>query len=258
MCRPSTLALGDWDREKSWVWNSADPMSEPKVGPKRSQLAQGRSRETRKSIIKAALELWSERGYDTGIDETTAEEIAARAGVAKATFYFHFARKEDILVETGWLTGKIFYEDALKALMGGGSVDSIIDDLMVTLCRRVEKVPRSALRRMWQAMMSRADMGIEGSVDPDSFGFRRAFSVIFVHAQQTREIPALTAPGNLGTMFEALVYFAIRDWAYHDDVDLLGALRERAAVLLAGVRSVTEQAIAGNNGRAPTPRPRAV
>jgi tetracycline repressor-like protein len=98
------------------------PVSEVRAGPKRSLLAQGRSRDTRQAIIKAALELWAERGYGTGIDDTTAEEIAARAGVAKATFYFHFARKDDILLETGWLTARVFYEDALKALIQDGPV----------------------------------------------------------------------------------------------------------------------------------------
>src|SRR6266700_5522988 len=122
-------------------------MSEVKVGPKRSLLAQGRSRDTRQAIIKAALELWSERGYDTGIDDTTAEEIAARAGVAKATFYFHFARKDDILLETGWLTARVFYEDTLRALIEGGSTEEVIDEVTVKLCRRVERVPLPALRR---------------------------------------------------------------------------------------------------------------
>ena len=40
------------------------------IGSKRSLLAQERSRDTRKAIIKAALELWAERGYASGIDET--------------------------------------------------------------------------------------------------------------------------------------------------------------------------------------------
>src|ERR1700746_1688916 len=95
-------------------------VSEANGGLKRSLLAQGRSRDTGQAIIKAALELWSERGYATGIDDTTAEEIAARAGVAKATFYLHFARKDDILLETGWLTARGFFEDALQGLVQGG------------------------------------------------------------------------------------------------------------------------------------------
>jgi len=54
-------------------------VSEARNAPKRSLLAQERSRDTRQAIIKAALALWSERGYATGIDDTTAEAICERA-----------------------------------------------------------------------------------------------------------------------------------------------------------------------------------
>jgi AcrR family transcriptional regulator len=203
-------------------------------GFKRSLLAQERSRDTRQAIIKAALELWSERGYDTGIDDTTAEEIAARAGVAKATFYFHFARKDDLLLETGWLTAEAFYEDALKALPEGGPAEQVIDAITVKLCRRVERVPRLALRKMLRAQGAAGPGRID---DPDHFGFRRAFAVIFLHAQQGGELRPKVSPDILGRMFEAQLMAVIRDWAGDaDDTELLATLRERFAILLAGAR----------------------
>lgn len=218
-------------------------MTEAKVGPKRSLLAQERSRDTRQAIIKAALELWSERGYDTGIDDTTAEEIAGRAGVAKATFYFHFARKDDILLETGWLTAKVFHEDALKALVNGGFTDDVIDEVTVKLCRRIERVPRLALRRMLQVQgAASSDAPRKRVDDPDHFGFQRAFAVIFLQAQQSGDVPQTVSPAHLGAMFEALLMSAIREWAYEDDVNLLAMLRERFAVLLAGARNMPAEA----------------
>jgi len=203
-------------------------------------LAQGRSRDTRQAIIKAALELWSERGYDTGIDDTTAEEIAVRAGVAKATFYLHFARKDDILLETGWLTAKVFYEDALKALLEGGPAEQVIDAITVKLCRRVERVPRLALQRMLRAQGAAGPRTID---DPDRFGFRRAFAVILLHAQQGGDLPRTVSPDSLGRMFEAQLMAVIRDWALdEDDTELLATLRERFAILLAGARNLPEDA----------------
>jgi AcrR family transcriptional regulator len=44
-------------------------------------------------LQQAALELFSERGYD----QTTAAEIAARAGVTERTYFRHFPDKRDIL-----------------------------------------------------------------------------------------------------------------------------------------------------------------
>jgi AcrR family transcriptional regulator len=234
-------------------------VSEARLGPKRSLLAQGRSRDTRQAIIKAALELWSERGYDTGIDDTTAEEIAARAGVAKATFYFHFARKDDILLETGWLTAKVFYEDALKGLVHGGTTDDVIDDVTVKLCRRIERVPRLALRRMLQVQGAASSEVLHKRVDdPDHFGFQRAFAVVCLQGQQSGDMPQTVSPASLGTMFESLLMSAIREWAYDEEVNLLATLRERFAVLLAGARNVSEDTLVQGRPRPAKARPRAL
>jgi len=211
------------------------------IGSKRSLLAQERSRDTRKAIIKAALELWAERGYASGIDETTAEEIAARAGVAKATFYLHFARKDDILLETGWVTTKVFYEDALKALLRGQPPDEVVDEVTVRLCRRIDKVPRMALQRILRAQAN--VFGPERQQDDDHFGFKRGFALIILQGQQTGDLPRTVSADSLGGMFEAMLYESLREWAYDEQIDLLTMLRERFAVLLAGARGVTADAV---------------
>ena len=50
---------------------------------------------TRERILDVALELFNSKGYD----KTSLREIAERLGVTKAALYYHFARKEDILLE---------------------------------------------------------------------------------------------------------------------------------------------------------------
>ncbi len=231
-------------------------MSEEKGGgPRRSVLAQDRSRDTKQAIVRAALELWSERGYDAGIDDTTAEDIAVRAGVAKATFYYYFARKEDILRETGWLSAEVFYEDALKALMDGGGTDEIIDDVTSKLCRRIEKVPRPALRRMLQVLLNSPHRRVE---ETGRFGFRRGFAIILLQGQQNGDVPQTLAPDSLGMMFEVMLMSAIDAWAYEEDVRLADVLRERFAVLLAGARHVSQDAIGQPAVRRAKPRTRAV
>jgi len=52
---------------------------------------------TRVRIRDAANELFLRKG----VDRTTVDEIVAKAGVAKGTFYLHFERKEDLLLEYG-------------------------------------------------------------------------------------------------------------------------------------------------------------
>ena len=50
---------------------------------------------TRTALLRAALELFDERGYDA----TTAAAIAGRAGVSEMTFFRHFASKDAVLVD---------------------------------------------------------------------------------------------------------------------------------------------------------------
>jgi AcrR family transcriptional regulator len=223
-------------KDESWQ------LSEQRNGRKRSLLAQERSRDTREAIIRAALELWREHGFGAGADDPTAEEIAERAGISKATFYLHFARKDDILLATAWVTTKVFYEDALQALLAGGPVEDILDDVTVRLSRRIENVPRLVQQRMLRAQ-SALRKPTPRRDDAEHFGFDRGFALILLQAQQSGDIPQTLPAAVLGSMFEAMAYQTIREWAYDPDADLLTMLRTRFAVLLAGARAVTPAAL---------------
>src|SRR6202042_2418121 len=55
----------------------------------------GSAPETRERILDIALELFTEQGYEA----TSLRDIAERLGFTKAALYYHFERKEDILLE---------------------------------------------------------------------------------------------------------------------------------------------------------------
>jgi len=56
-------------------------------------LRQASKAETRNTLLRAALELFVEKGFE----ETPASEIAQQAGVAVGTIYLHFGDKEGLL-----------------------------------------------------------------------------------------------------------------------------------------------------------------
>ena len=62
-------------------------------GPARARPGRPRG-STRERILDIALALFNERGYD----KTSLREIADRLGTTKAALYYHFERKEDILL----------------------------------------------------------------------------------------------------------------------------------------------------------------
>lgn len=51
-------------------------------------------------MIQAAIALWRTKGFT----DTTVADICQAAGVSKALFYFYFPRKEDALLEAGFLS----------------------------------------------------------------------------------------------------------------------------------------------------------
>jgi AcrR family transcriptional regulator len=63
-----------------------------------------KKRETRKAIMRAAMTLFSEKGFD----KTSIEELAKAAGIGKGTIYGYFQTKTDIL--------HAFCEDELECL----------------------------------------------------------------------------------------------------------------------------------------------
>src|SRR3954451_24970546 len=95
-------------------------------GPRRSSLVQERSRRTRQQLVNAAVKLWTERGFEHGVENTTVEEIARAAGVTKGTFYFHFAHKEDVLLEMSLTTSDAVYDIARRAAAQGATIDEIV------------------------------------------------------------------------------------------------------------------------------------
>lgn len=53
----------------------------------------GRRSDTREVILKTALELFADKGYDA----TSMREIAEKIGISKPALYYHFDSKEDIV-----------------------------------------------------------------------------------------------------------------------------------------------------------------
>jgi AcrR family transcriptional regulator len=91
---------------------------------------------TRERILDIALELFNEKGYEN----TSLREIAERLGTTKAALYYHFARKQDILLELHLRLHALGREafQRLESLNGGqeradawpGLLDHFIDQVV--------------------------------------------------------------------------------------------------------------------------------
>jgi AcrR family transcriptional regulator len=208
-------------------------MSEARPARRRSGLLQTRSRQTRQRLVRVALDLWTERGFQTGIDETTVEEIVQAAGVTKGTFYFHFAHKEEILLEMGWDTAAVANEEARRCLASGRSLDESLARVMAILSRHVRAAPPQAVGKAVTEFRRspRREAGSPGRAE-----FAQGFQALFTHGQEQGELPADIDPAEMAQMLQALVMDSILDWAA-GKADLGPALRRRSSLVLAGLRA---------------------
>src|SRR5580700_10531044 len=75
--------------------------------------------DSRRRLQEAALALYSERGFD----QTTAAQIADRAGVTERTFFRHFADKREVLFGGS----AILKERIVAGVVGAPPTDSALD-----------------------------------------------------------------------------------------------------------------------------------
>ena len=92
---------------------------------------------TRQNILKAALDLFSEKGYAT----TTLAEIAQSAQVTRGAIYWHFKDKADLFNS---LASEVsLRRDAViqQAIADGGTFTQIFQRILTQLLRDVEEHP---------------------------------------------------------------------------------------------------------------------
>ena len=100
--------------------------------PRQESLREQKKRRTREALARAAIRLFSERGYD----ETTVEEIATQADVSARTFFRYFKSKEDVI---------FFDSEELLETYGKSLAVRFPDE---TLIDRVRRASRDVLRVM--------------------------------------------------------------------------------------------------------------
>jgi AcrR family transcriptional regulator len=72
-------------------------------------------------LVRAAIDLFAEQGYD----ETTVAQIAARAGLSKATFFRHFPDKREVLSAGQEAHSTLLAEGAAGAPAGASPLEAV-------------------------------------------------------------------------------------------------------------------------------------
>ncbi len=221
----------------------AQPQADPDVEIKpthtarRSILAQSRSQATRRNLIRAALRLWNDRGFQS-FDEISAEEIATAAGVSKGTFYFHFARKEDVVLEMSLLTVQRMEEEAETAMERGDACLAIAEELMTSLARRVSRTPRLAVQRV----SSQWVRSLQSPAQPSGpRSLQDVWSRVVAHGCARGDLPMRVEVDELAALLQVVSMDGMAAWAATTDgeLQLRQMLTRRAELILRGAAAAS-------------------
>jgi AcrR family transcriptional regulator len=198
---------------------------------RRSLLRRERSRDTRRNLLRAAVALWSEKGYD----QTTVEEICALAGVGRTTYYLHFQSKEQLLGEVSWATAAGVAED-VEASVGGGGLDQQLDAFVDGLAGRMESVPKA-----FASLVLGYTFGdtVKNPPPADAVVFDDVLAGIFDAAKRRGEITSKVDSADLGAVLAGMTMDALQRWAGGRDgsSSLRETLRLRVDLILDGIRT---------------------
>ena len=198
---------------------------------RRSLLRQERSRNTRRSILRAAASLWAEQDYEA----TTIEDICAAAGVGRSTFYLYFESKEGLLLELARATATGVASD-VDEWVDAGSVDDAVRVFVDGLVRRMESVPRGVaalvMRRVSVANVS------PRPVPGDPILFDDILAGIVRDGQRRGELRTDLDPREIGEVLGGLTLDALQRWAGGDARHTLQqSLELRLGLVLDNIRS---------------------
>lgn len=155
------------------------------ANPRRRGRGRPRDPETDSKIVRAAADLLLQRGFD----KTTVDEVAARAGVGKATVYRRWPSKDDLAVaameslfsvefpeaDTGSIEGDLTasYEaviafvnsDTGAAFLRTSVMEATRDERIGALYRQSTERREQQARRTFQRAIERGEVRADASID---------------------------------------------------------------------------------------------
>jgi AcrR family transcriptional regulator len=199
----------------------------------RAALVNSRSRETRQAIIRAALQLWGEGDFDAAYEASTAAEIARAAGVSRGTFYFHFAGKDEILLEMSSGTAQAMLGQIEEGMSRGVPLRPLAGQVMTFMFQRVVRGPKStALRVSALSLRAQAD-----GVTLAGTRLGTAFEALVRYGKERGELGAEVDEEETVTLLALVTADAVVRWGSGNRSAswLQQALHDRVEVILSGV-----------------------
>ncbi|MFE5256030.1 TetR family transcriptional regulator [Streptomyces coelicoflavus] len=222
---------------------SAPPETAP-AAASRPGLRELKKQRTRDLLLRSALELFTERGYE----ETTVDDIAEAADVSQRTFFRYFASKED----AAFFVSRLAESRFVDAVLARPPEEAPLDALRMALAESWNTIGESVEQLVPLELHMRFYRVVESTPALLAAHLRRATELEeeiarVVAAREGLDIDRDPRPRVVVAVFGAVMRVTERIWSARDDTGL-AALRDLTTSYLDQVAP----ALTGNWRRAET------
>ena len=186
--------------------------------------------ETRERIIRAALNLFAERG----VTATTVEDITNAADIGKGTFFNYFPSKEHILPQLCQLQMGKIREFVSRAIDSRQSMHRVLYELALIITAEFSRWPalvQNILVPSFSSDSMRQQMA--GDFDRD----RNMLAELMEARQKRGEIRDDFTPQELALQFQRALFGTTVLWSLDPSAPLSKCLEQMSNVLWSGIRT---------------------
>lgn len=112
-------------------------MESPPSPPPRVRSRERQREDTRQRIYDAAMDIFRRDGFDVA----RVDDVAKAAGVSHGTFYFHFATKDEVLIQC-LRASEVRVAAVINAVPAGAPLIAVLDAASVAISQEWEGDPR--------------------------------------------------------------------------------------------------------------------
>ncbi|GGL67891.1 TetR family transcriptional regulator [Streptomyces fumigatiscleroticus] len=217
------MKTADTAAETATAATAATARATPRPG-----LRERKKRRTRDALLRAALELFTTRGYET----TTVDEIAEAVGVSQRTFFRYFASKE----EAAFFVARLAESHFVEALRERPQEEAPLEALRRAVLESWDTIGEAIEQLVPLELHMRFYRVIESTPALLAAHLRRATEVEdriarIIADREGLDVDADPRPRLVVAVFGAVIRVTERIWSAGDDVGL-AAIRELTTAYL--------------------------
>jgi AcrR family transcriptional regulator len=187
-----------------------------------------RSAETRERLFRAALDLFTRKGFT----ETTVEDITEAADVGKGTFFNYFPSKDHILLAFGEMQLAKLESAVGEARAGHEPLPQFLRSLGVRMTQEPIRNP-GIVRSLLQAYLSTTEVR-EAMLDLQK-RIHALHTEIILLGQERGEIRSDLPATEIAQVFRQTIFGTLLFWSLHGDASIDARMQSAFNVLWSGL-----------------------